>query len=110
MTDLADGTDEDEFPGADFPDVETVYEGLGLTLAYDFNPVVLSLGVVSEHDWTDRRDERVQGQDRLPHKDGDDPTPTPRTMTHTYIPKDGEDADLEAKVSYAHEYVGRDRA
>ena len=48
-------TDEDEFPGPDFDDVETKYDGLGLTVAYDIDPVVLSLGVVSENDWTESK-------------------------------------------------------
>ena len=56
--DTVDGGDdngddkEDEFPGPDFDDVQTKYDGLGLTVAYDIDPVVLSLGVVSENDWT----------------------------------------------------------
>ncbi len=132
--DLADGTDEDEFPGADFPDVETEYKGLGLTVAYDLDPVVLSLGVVSEHDWI-QTDETKESKDKIDcHRHGDDPSTKDveeNEDTHTYIPKDackkaakddqndenayafigtinlaiGENADLEAKVAYAHEYT-----
>ena len=46
---------EDEYPGADFVDVATKYDGMGLTVSYDIDPVMLSLGVVSENDWTSPR-------------------------------------------------------
>ena len=32
-----------------------LYTGLGLTVAYDIDPVMLSLGVVSENDWTESK-------------------------------------------------------
>ena len=131
--DKADGTDEDEFPGADFPDVQTEYKGLGLTVAYDIDPVVLSLGVVSENDWIDT-DETKESKDKINcHMHGNDPSTKAivEDDTHTYIPKDackkaakddqndenayafigtinlaiGENADLEAMVAYAHEYT-----
>ena len=118
--DLADGTDEDEFPGADFPDVQTVYEGLGLTLAYDFNPVVLSLGVVSEHDWTDAEegDHDFSGENHAHDPDDDGKAIKVPKETKDDINDEnayafigtinlaiGENADLEAKVAYAHEYT-----
>ena len=125
--------DEDEFPGTDFADVSTEYKGKGLTVGYKIDPVELSLGVVSEHDWTD---DKAEKNDKIDcHKHGDDPmTPKMEDDTHTYIPaackekedKDdlndenayafigivnldiGENADLEAKVAYAHEYTTGD--
>jgi hypothetical protein len=118
--DLADGTDEDEFPGADFDDVETVYEGLGLTLAYDFNPVVLSLGVVSEHDWTDAEegDHDFSGENHAHDPDdGGKAIKVPKETKDDINDENayafigtinlaiGENADLEAKVAYAHEYT-----
>ena len=128
--DKADGTDEDEFPGVDFADVETDYPGYGLEVSYDVDPVVLSLGVVSEHDWTD---DPAKSKEKVDcHMHGNDPATTKvvEDDTHTYIPKGackeaetddindenayafigtvnldiGDNADLVAKVSYAHEY------
>ena len=121
--------DEDEFPGVDFEDVTTAYTGMGLTVAYDLAPVVLSLGVVSEHDWIE--DDEGSKEKLDCHLHGDDPA-TDKTEgdTHIYSPKEackkdvvndindqnayafigtialdiGENAALEAKVAYAHEY------
>ncbi len=128
--DRADGTDEDEFPGADFADVKTGYAGTGLTVAYDIAPVVLSLGVVSENDWTEDKAEAKEKVDC--HAHGDDPaTKVTEEDGHAYVPKDsckkedkddlndenayaflgmvnldiGDNAELEAKVAYAHEYT-----
>ena len=138
--DTVDGGDdngddkEDEFPGADFADVQTEYKGPGLTVAYDIDPVMLSLGVVSEDDWID---DDAESKDKIDcHEHGNDPgtEDTVEDTTHTYIPKDackkadeddgnhenayafigavhldiGENAELEAKVAYAHEYASGD--
>ena len=136
--DKADGTDEDEFPGADFTDVMTEYKGPGLTLAYKLDPVMLTLGVVSEDDWIDDKPESKEKIDC--HAHGDDPE-TKKVdenkdgkFSHTFTPKDGckkddeddgnqknayafigivnldigDNADLEAKVAYAHEYASGD--
>ena len=114
--DLADGTDEDEFPGADFDDVGTTYGGVGLSVAYDFDPVMLSLGVVSENDWT--QDDPAEKDKLACHTHGDDGAVTACKEDETDDQNDenayafvgtinldiGDDADLEAKVSYAHEY------
>ena len=135
--DKDDGTDEDEFPGADFADVITKYEGPGLTVAYKLDPVMLTLGVVSEDDWIDD-DADPATEDKIDcHAHGDDPATEDKVedaLTHTYVPKDacktadeddgnhenayaflgivnldiGDNADLEAKVAYAHEYASGD--
>jgi hypothetical protein len=121
--DKADGTDEDEFPGADFDDVGTLYDGLGLTVAYDINPVVLSLGVISENDWTDSEPD-PENKDvvdchthdanddgdvvlmKCPVEDKDDQNDENAYAFIGTINLDiGADAKLEAKVSYAHEYT-----
>ena len=108
---------EDEFPGADFDDVESNYEGAGLEVSYKIDPIMLSLGVVSEDDWI---------QDGPADKDKlDCHTHDPATGEVTACKEDakdnqndenayafigtvnldiGDDAKLEAKVSYAHEY------
>ncbi len=123
---------EDEFPGPDFPDVEIEYKGPGLTVAYKLDPVMLSLGVVSEDDWID---DDAESKDKIDcHVHGNDPETKDVVEdrdSHTYTPKDGckkkdeddgnhenayafigtvnldigENADLEAKVAYAHEYA-----
>ena len=120
--DLADGTDEDEFPGADFDDVGTTYGGVGLSVAYDFDPVMLSLGVVSENDWTEDKPDPenkdvVDCHTHGPNDDGDivlmkcaneDENDQNDENAYAFIGTInldiGDDADLEAKVSYAHEY------
>ena len=129
------GDKEDEFPGKDFADVETKYlSSGGVTVAYDIAPVVLSLGVVSENDWTEDKAEAKEKVDC--HMHGDDPA-TAKVVeddTHTYTPKGaclkadpddrndenayafigtvnldiGDNADLEATVAYAHEYTTGD--
>ena len=117
-----DGADnEDEFPGADFDDVATSYEnGVGLTLAYDLDPVVLSLGVVSENDWIDspadpkfkdvadcHTHDAASGEiDKCENKNENDQNDENAYAFIGTINLDiGEDADLEAKVAYAHEYT-----
>ncbi len=118
--DLADGTDEDEFPGADFDDVGTKYEGAGLSVSYDIDPVMLSLGVVSENDWTESKpdpatkdvvdchthdaakDGAIVKCDILDENDQNDENAY--AFIGTINLDIGEDAELEAKVSYAHEY------
>ena len=120
--DKADGTDEDEFPGADFDDVETVYKGLGLTVAYEIDPVVLSLGVVSENDWTESKPDPankdvVDCHSHAPDADGvylivkcpaedldDQNDENAYAFIGTINLAIGENAELEAKVAYAHEY------
>lgn len=120
--DTVDGGDdngkdkEDEFPGADFEDVETKYDGIGMTVAYKLDPVKLSLGVVSENDWTQ---DGPGDKDKLAcHTHGDDDAVTAckeedkdnRNDENAYaflgiVNLDiGDNADLEAKVAYAHEY------
>ena len=122
--DKADGTDEDEFPGVDFDDVGTLYEGLGLTVAYDIDPVVLSLGVVSENDWTETDPDDPEFKDVVDcHTHGENDDGDTVLMKCAIENEDdqndenayafigtinlaiGENADLEAKVAYAHEYT-----
>ena len=117
--DLADGTDEDEFPGADFDDVQTEYKGLGLTVAYDIDPVVLSLGVVSENDWTDadEGDHDFSGENHAHDPDSGKAIKVAKDTEDDINDENayafigtinlaiGENADLEAKVAYAHEYT-----
>ena len=108
---------EDEFPGPDFDDVESDYPGLGLEVSYDLDPVMLSLGVVSENDWTQDGPADKDKLDCHMH----DPvtgavTACKEDMTDNQNDENayafigtvnldiGEDADLTAKVSYAHEY------
>lgn len=109
---------EDEFPGPDFADVATSYgSSAGLTVAYDIDPVMLSLGVVSENDWID------DGPADKAHADCHIHDMTTGAVTACKEDKTdnqndenayaflgtvnldiGENADLEAKVAYAHEY------
>lgn len=114
---------EDEFPGADFDDVATSYAGVGLTLAYDLDPVVLSLGVVSENDWTESKADPefkdvVDCHTHGPNDDGDfvlmkcaneDKDDLNDENAYAFIGTVnldiGADAELEAKVAYAHEYT-----
>lgn len=114
---------EDEFPGADFDDVATSYSGLGLTLAYDLDPVMLSLGVVSENDWTESKPDPefkdvVDCHTHGPNDDGDtvlmkcaneDKDDQNDENAYAFIGTVnldiGADAELEAKVAYAHEYT-----
>ena len=121
--DKADGKDEDEFPGADFHDVGTEYGGEGLTVAYKLDPVELSLGVVSENDWTESKpdpadkdvaechthepnDDGVMVIKKCPNEDKDDQNDENAYAFIGTINLDiGEDAELEAKVAYAHEYM-----
>ena len=104
-------------------DVATEYKGPGLTLAYDIAPVVLSLGVVSEDDWSDDKadpefkdvvDCHTHGTDddgndvieKCPNDDTDDGNHENAYAFIGTINLDiGDDADLEAKVAYAHEYT-----
>ena len=108
---------EDEFPGADFDDVESDYPGMGLAVSYTIDPVMLSLGVVSEHDWT--QDDPADKDKLACHTHGDDGAVTACKEDMTDNQNDenayafigtinldiGADAKLEAKVSYAHEYT-----
>ena len=70
-------------------DVSTTYDGNGgLTLAYALDHVTLSLGVLSEESWT-----------------GDDAnTDNANAFLGTVALDIGDDADLEAKIAYGHEY------
>ncbi len=113
---------EDQFPGTDFTDVATEYKGPGLTVSYDVEPVVLSLGVVSEDDWTDDKadpehQDVVDCHTHDPNDDGDlvvtkcandDTDDGNHENAYAFIGTVnldiGDDADLEAKVAYAHEY------
>ena len=121
--DKADGKDEDEFPGADFDDVGTEYSGEGLTVAYKLDPVELSLGVVSENDWTESKpdpenkdvaechthglnDDGDEVIKKCANKDDDDQNDENAYAFIGTINLDiGEDAELVAKVAYAHEYT-----
>lgn len=108
---------EDEYPGPDFDDVATEYKGDGLTVSYKIDPVMMSLGVVSENDWT--QDDPAEKDKLACHTHGDDGAVTACKEDETDNQNDenayafigtinldiGEDADLEAKVSYAHEYT-----
>ena len=117
--DKADGTDEDEFPGADFEDVQTEYKGDGLTVAYELDPVKLSLGVVSEHDWIESKPDPANKDvvDCHSHDttdgsiikcanadEGDRNDDNAYAFIGTVNLDIGDNADLEAKVAYAHEY------
>ena len=107
---------EDEFPGADFDDVQSDYAGLGLEVSYDLDPVMLSLGVVSENDWIQDDPAEKDKLDCHTHdatgavtackEDADDNQNDENAYAFigTVNLDIGEDADLEAKVSYAHEY------
>jgi hypothetical protein len=127
--DTVDGDDdngddkEDEFPGPDFDDVATAYTGMGLTVAYAIDPVILSLGVVSENDWTESKPDPenkdvVDCHTHGPNDDGDivlmkcpadDKDDQNDENAYAFIGTInlaiGENADLEAKVAYAHEYT-----
>jgi hypothetical protein len=114
---------EDEFPGADFDDVESDYAGVGLAVSYAIDPVMLSLGVVSENDWTeDKTDpefkdvtachthgENDKGVTVLMKCPNDNPNDQNDENAYAFIGTInldiGADAKLEAKVSYAHEYT-----
>ena len=109
---------EDEFPGPDFDDVESDYDGLGLEVSYDLNPVKLSLGVISENDWSESKPDPATKDVAECHTHGDDGAIVKCDVEDEDDQNDenayafigtvnldiGEDADLEAKVSYAHEY------
>ena len=108
--------DEDEFPGPDFADVGTEYGGQGLTVAYKLDPVKLSLGVVSENDWTESKEADKDKAACHRHKDdgstvacpGDQKDDQNDENAYAFIGTInldiGADAELEAKVAYAHEY------
>ena len=118
--DYVDPKDDDESgdPGyPDFDDLKTEYSGSGgLTLGYKIDPVTLSLGVISENDWS---------QDDPAEKDKLDCHTHDETGAVTACNEDdtdnlnddnayafvgtigldiGDNADLEAKVVYGHEY------
>ena len=107
---------EDEFPGADFDDVESDYGGTGLEVSYVLDPVVLSLGVVSENDWIQDDPADKDKLDCHTHDETGAVTACKEDTTDNQNDENayafigtvnldiGEDADLEAKVSYAHEY------
>ncbi len=107
---------EDEFPGADFEDVESDYGGAGLEVSYDLDPVMLSLGVVSENDWIQDDPADKAHTDCHMHDGTGAVTACKEDETDNQNDENayafigtvnldiGEDADLEAKVSYAHEY------
>lgn len=119
--DFVDPKDDDEAgdPGyPDFDDLITEYTGSGgLTLGYKLDPVDLSLGVISQHDWSES-DEADQEIDAC-HTHGADGAVTAcageqsadRNDNNAYaflgtVKLDiGDDADLEARVAYAHEYA-----
>ena len=109
---------EDEFPGPDFDDVETAYSGMGLTVAYAIDPVMLSLGVVSENDWTQADPADKAHADCHIHAEADNAVTACKEAESDNINDEnayafigtvnlaiGENADLEAKVAYAHEYT-----
>ena len=108
---------EDEFPGPDFDDVESDYGGLGLEVSYDLDPVMLSLGVVSENDWIQDGPADKDKLDCHTHDATGAVTACKEDMTDNQNDENayafigtvnldiGEDADLTAKVSYAHEYT-----
>jgi|KNS2250_AmetaT_FD_contig_121_29243_length_1305_multi_5_in_0_out_0_1 hypothetical protein len=74
--------------------VDTAYSGSGgLTVAYDLDPVSLSLGVVSEADWDATGTQNDDNAYAFLGKLGVDI---------------GDDADAEIAVAYAHEYSGDD--
>lgn len=112
-----DDDNEDEYPGPDFTDVATSYSGLGLTVAYDLDPVMLSLGVVSENDWTADDPEEKDKLDCHTHDAAGAVTACKEDETDNQNDENayafigtvnldiGADADLEAKVAYAHEYT-----
>ncbi len=118
--DFVDPKDDDESgdPGyPDFTDLSTDYAGSGgLTLGYKLAPVELSLGVISENDWSES-DEADQDVDAC-HKHDETGKVTAckgeqkpdRNDDNAYaflgtVKLDiGDDADLEARVAYAHAY------
>ncbi|MCY4377745.1 MAG: hypothetical protein OXC31_28650 [Spirochaetaceae bacterium] len=121
------GDKEDEFPGKDFPDVETVYGSSGgVTVSYDIAPVMLSLGVVSENDWTESKPDpefkdvtachthaaNDKGEvvlKKCANEDKDDQNEENAYAFIGTVNLDiGDNADLEATVAYAHEYTTGD--
>ena len=128
--DSVDGADdtgiddkEDEFPGADFPDVATSYGSSGgVTVSYEIAPVMLSLGVVSENDWTESKPDpefkdvaACHTHDdagaivKCANEDKDDQNDENAYAFIGTVNLDiGDNADLEATVAYAHEYTTGD--
>lgn len=120
--DYVDPKDDDEAgdPGfPDFKDLKTEYPGSGgLTLGYKIEPVTLSLGVISENDWTESKpdpenkdvaDCHTHGDDGAIVKCANDDDPdindaNAYAFIGTIGLDIGDDADLEAKVVYGHEY------
>ena len=119
--DFVDDKDDDEEGDAgypDFTDLETKYEGSGgLTLGYKLDPVELSLGVLSKDDWTESKEDdqdvdACHTHDAVTGKvtacPGEQKPDLNEDNAYAFlgtIKLDiGDDADLEARVAYAHEY------
>ena len=113
--DFVDPTDDDD---NDITDLAVEHTGTGgLTLGYKLDPVVLSLGVVSQNDWSQDDPAEKDKLDCHIH-DATTGTITPCKEDPTDNLNDenayaflgqvdlaiGDDADLVAKVAYAHEY------
>ncbi len=122
--DFVDPKDDDESgdPGyPDFTDLITEYTGSGgLTLGYKIDPVDLSLGVISQNDWKEDAADPANQDISACHMHGDDAGTViacpsaddpDRNDNNAYaflgtVKLDiGDDADLEARVAYAHEYA-----
>ena len=130
--DFVDTKDDDKEgdPGhPDFVDLNTEYTGSGgLTLGYKLAPVDLSLGVISANDWKEDDPDPANKDIEACHMHGDDPeTDDVEGLEHVRacpnandpdINEDnayaflgtikldiGDDAELEARVAYAHEYA-----
>ena len=127
--DYVDEKDDDEDGDPGFPDwmpgpdnaqdVATEYKGSGgLTLGYKIDPVTLTLGVLSENDWTDDKEAvakhtacHVHEEDTDKVKDcpaeqtADDQNVDNAYAFHGTIGlKIGDNANLVAAVAYGHEY------
>ena len=131
VVDFVDPKDDDKKgdPGyPDFVDLKTEYKGsAGLTLGYKLDPVDLSLGVLSMDDWTqDKPDDKDKD---ACHYHGDDPDTKDKVEGPEHVrackgdEKDnlnddnayaflgtiklaiGDDANVETRVAYAHEYA-----
>ena len=120
--DYVDPKDDDESgdPGyPDFDDLKTEYSGSGgLTLGYKIDPVTLSLGVISENDWTDDDAEAPETDACHTHdadnkvvacEAGENENDANESNAYAFVGTIGLDigdnADLEAKVVYGHEYA-----
>ena len=116
-----DYVDSDDAEAGDAADTETAYAGSGgLTLGYDLDPVTLSLGVLSENDWTDDaapaaaegcHSHNLTDGSVIPCPAGADADDINDENAYAFLGTIGlaigDNANLEAKVAYGHEYDSR---